>query len=68
MVSKASYPNRTFLVKLKVLKIRLSIRIRNLAPQNELLNIYLKKNYILAIKVANPEKLYAIENLTLGHL
>ncbi len=39
------YPNKIFLVKLKVLKIRLRIRIRNLAPLNEPLNIYIKKLY-----------------------
>jgi hypothetical protein len=62
MVSKASYPNRTFLVKLKVLKIRLNIHIGNLAPLNEPLNIK-KYIYILAIYVANPEKLYDVKNM-----
>ncbi len=57
-----------------LLKIRLSIRVRNFAAPNELLNIFVNFFYFNP-KVALPQRLYgvkimkiwAIENLTLGH-
>jgi hypothetical protein len=58
-----------------LLKNRLSIRVRNFAPLNETLNIYIKIFYFNP-EVAHTWRLYgvkirkirAIEYLTLGHL
>ena len=77
MVSKASQ-KKFFLVQTQqksLLKIRLSIRVRKFAAQNEPLNIFFKAFYFNP-KVALPwrlngvkiMKIRAIENLTLGHL
>jgi hypothetical protein len=77
MVSKASQKKIFFVQTQKkfLLKIRLSIRVRNFAAPNEPLNIFLQTFYFYP-KVALPErlngvkimKIRAIENLTLGHL
>jgi hypothetical protein len=62
-------------LKKKLLKNRLSIRVRNFAPLNEPLNTFIIFFYFNP-KVALPQRLYgvkirkirAIENLTFGHL
>ena len=77
MVSKAFQKNFFFVQtqQKSLLKIRLSIRVRNFAAPNEPLNILFKTFYFNP-KVALPKrlngvkimKIRAIENLTLGHL